>query len=102
MAVALKLLFGIPLSVGYIICSIVVIPLVTHGITFISRFRLWTQPFWIILQITPFVYVLVNDPSLVADWQNCPGAENDSGQAVNVIYIGAACAVLFSLVAQIG
>ena len=47
MAMAIELLFNIPLSIGYIICSIVVIPLVTHGITLISRFQLWTQPLWV-------------------------------------------------------
>src|SRR5690554_761297 len=39
MAMALEMLFGIPLVLGYLICALVIIPLVTHGITTISRFQ---------------------------------------------------------------
>src|SRR5882724_8370545 len=53
MAQALELCFGLPLMVGYIISALVIIPLVTHGVTFISRFQLWTQPAWIVLHLTP-------------------------------------------------
>ena len=44
MSLALEMCFGIPLFLGYVLSSLIVIPLVTHGITFISRFQLWTQP----------------------------------------------------------
>ena len=40
MSTALDTCFGVPLPVGFILSSLVVIPLVTHGITFISRFQL--------------------------------------------------------------
>ena len=54
MALALEMGFGIPLSAGYLISSLAVIPLVTHGITFISRFQLWTQPIWLVLHYLVF------------------------------------------------
>ncbi|MGS3530123.1 hypothetical protein ACB313_02035 [Klebsiella pneumoniae] len=38
MAMALNMLFGLPLHFGYLIGSVVVIPLVTWGFTFISQF----------------------------------------------------------------
>src|SRR5438105_5803347 len=47
MSTALKLCFGVPLWIGYIVSAMAVIPLVTHGITWISRFQLITQPLWI-------------------------------------------------------
>jgi len=77
MAMALKLLFGIPLTIGYIICSIVVIPLVTHGITFISRFQLWTQPIWVFLQLLPFVFIIYSDASSISDWTQFQGLHNE-------------------------
>ncbi|RYZ82417.1 MAG: hybrid sensor histidine kinase/response regulator, partial [Moraxellaceae bacterium] len=46
MAMALELLFHIPLPFGYLLSSVAIIPLVTHGITVISRFQLWSQPLW--------------------------------------------------------
>ncbi len=106
MAVALELLLSIPLLVGYFICSIVVIPLVTHGITFISRFQLWTQPVWIILQVLPFIFILYHDAGLVTDWQTFTGARGEvsssTDSSFNIIYFGAAASVLFALIAQIG
>lgn len=102
MAMALKLLFSIPLGIGYIICSVIVIPLVTHGITLISRFQLWTQPAWIILQTLPFIYILFYEPSAIEGWQHFSGINNTNTQGISLIYIGASTAVLFSLMAQIG
>ena len=44
MAMALEILTPLPFGVSYIICSLLIIPLVTHGITLIGWFQLWTQP----------------------------------------------------------
>ena len=38
------------------------IPLVTHGVSAISRLQVWTQPLWLLMLVVPFVYVLVRDP----------------------------------------
>ena len=57
MATALEMCFGIPRPIGYLISAVVIIPLVTYGITLISRFQLWTQPLWIILHILPFAAI---------------------------------------------
>ena len=103
MAMALKLLFGIPLVVGYLICTVVIIPLVTHGITTISRFQLWTQPAWIVLQIAPFVFIIYTDVSSVSDWTRFQGVGVPEGQgSFDLALFGAAAAVIFSLIAQIG
>ncbi len=104
MAMALELLFKIPLALGYLISSIAIIPLVTHGITVISRFQLWSQPLWIILQLTPFVFIIYTDASSVENWTNFSGnlQTSESHQGLNIIFFGAASAVMFSLIAQIG
>ena len=102
MALAIELLFNIPLSIGYIICSIVIIPLVTHGITLISRFQLWTQPLWVVLQILPFAFIIYSDASTIDNWQEFSGLNNDHPEKVSLIYIGASAAVLFALITQIG
>ncbi len=102
MAMALDMLFGIPLVLGYLICSVVIIPLVTHGITTISRFQVWTQPLFILLQLTPFVFILYADASAVTDWTQFSGVGLSEGQGFNVLMFGAAAAVVFSLIAQIG
>ena len=102
MAVILELLFDLPLQWGYVVCSIVVIPLVTHGITFISRFQLWTQPIWLILQILPFAFLLYHEFNLFKEWTGFKGIENTQPDQLTLVYIGAASAIIFSLIAQIG
>lgn len=104
MAMALELLFHIPLPWAYLLSSVVIIPLVTHGITVISRFQLWSQPLWIILQLIPFVFIIYMDASAVENWKNFSGNLQDSQQqqGTTILFFGAASAVVFSLIAQIG
>lgn len=101
MAKALELVLGLPLAIGYIISSVIVIPLVFHGITFISRFQLWTQPLWIVLQLLPFILILYHDAKLLDDWYIFQGSKQEQ-QGTNLILIGSAASVMFALVAQIG
>ena len=42
MAQAFELWFDLPRPVGYLVSALAVIPLVTHGITLISRLQMWT------------------------------------------------------------
>lgn len=102
MAMVLELIFNIPLPLGYVICSVIILPIVTHGITLISQFQLWTQPLWVFLQILPFIWLLTHEWSMVADWSDFQGVENNQTGSISLIYFGAAAAVLFSLIAQIG
>ncbi len=104
MAMALELLFDIPLAWGYLLSSIAIIPLVTHGITVISRFQLWSQPLWIILQLIPFVFIIYTDANAVKDWTSFSGnlQSTERQQGVSILFFGAASAVVFSLIAQIG
>nr|MBP6494482.1 hybrid sensor histidine kinase/response regulator [Rhodoferax sp.] len=62
MAYALELALGIAPTWGYLICALVIIPLVTHGVSTISRLQVWTQPLWLVMLAVPFVYVLMRDP----------------------------------------
>ncbi|MFN3581891.1 MAG: purine-cytosine permease family protein, partial [Pseudomonas sp.] len=102
MAMALELLFGVPLALGYIICAVAIIPLVTYGITLISRFQLWTQPFWIVLQLLPFVFIIYLDASSVDNWSSYAGMLPGATGEFSILMFGAAAAVMFALIAQIG
>jgi signal transduction histidine kinase/DNA-binding response OmpR family regulator len=101
MALVLELAFGLPLHWGYLLSTLLVIPIVTHGITTISRFQLWTQPLWVVLQLLPIAYVLVNDIGSVDNWVQFQGLKQ-TGPELDWLMIGAASTLLFSLVAQIG
>ncbi|MGL1956623.1 MAG: ATP-binding protein [Colwellia sp.] len=102
MSMALKISLGIPLSIGYIISAVVVIPLVTHGIAYISRFHVWTQPLWVVLQCIPLYFVFTHEKSELQGWLNFTGQAGAQGSSFNLLLFGAASAVLLSLVAQIG
>ncbi|CCE03093.1 ATP-binding protein [Bradyrhizobium sp. STM 3809] len=102
LASALEMCFGIPRPIGYLISAVVIIPLVTYGITLISRFQLWTQPLWVVLHILPFAAIAYASPHSFADWQQFPGEHGDPMGHLDLALFGTAAAVVFSLVAQIG
>ncbi len=103
MSSALEILFGIPILLAYIISAIIVIPLVTHGITRISRFQLLTQPLWALLQFIPLVIVFLNHQDSLDTWFEFTGsAQKNSQTGFNIFLFGAAAAVIFPLIAQNG
>jgi signal transduction histidine kinase/CheY-like chemotaxis protein/purine-cytosine permease-like protein len=101
MAQALELGFGLPLWAGYLLSAIIIIPMVTHGITFIGRLQLWTQPFWIALHIVPLFAVLWFGSAVWPRWVAFPGLDG-SAHGFDLLLFGAASTVLFALIAQIG
>jgi signal transduction histidine kinase/CheY-like chemotaxis protein/purine-cytosine permease-like protein len=101
MALALRLCFGIPLTPAYLICSLAVIPLVTHGITLISRLQAWTQPLWLLMLVLPFVFVIAKAPELVRQFPEFGGGDG-SRHGFNLLMFGTASSVLMSMVTQIG
>jgi len=102
LASALEMCFGIPRPVGYLISAVVIIPLVTYGITLISRFQLWTQPLWIVLHIMPFAAIAYANPHSFAEWTKFTGEHGEAASHLDLLLFGTAASVVFSLVAQIG
>ena len=78
------------------------IPLVTYGITLISRFQLWTQPLWIILHVIPFAAIANANPHSFAEWTKFVGEHGNPSGQLDLLLFGTAASVVFSLVAQIG
>jgi signal transduction histidine kinase/DNA-binding NarL/FixJ family response regulator len=104
---ALDLAFGIPPWIGYIISAAVVIPLVIYGVQLISRFQLLTQPFWIILNILPFVFIAFMDWQKFDLWRAFAGIGHSNGEVggsapFDLVEFGAASAVILALMPQIG
>ncbi|MCB1939994.1 MAG: hybrid sensor histidine kinase/response regulator, partial [Rhodocyclaceae bacterium] len=101
MAYALELAFDIPPAWGYLICALVVIPLVTYGVTVISALQVITQPLWLVLLIVPFVYVLNQNPGVLAGMLSYPGADGAHAH-FDVYAFGAALTVGIALITQMG
>jgi len=102
MALALEMWFGMPLWAAYIVCALVVIPIVTYGIKFISGLQLWTQPIWLALQIAPLAYIAFNDRQAIDDWTSFAGRHGDAAGGFDLLLFGIAASTLLSLAPQIG
>ena len=101
MAYALELALNIPPSWGYLICALVVIPLVTHGVSTISRLQVWTQPLWLVMLVVPFAYVLLRDPGAFSGVVHYIG-EKGVSSGFSLPLFGAALTVGIALMTQMG
>ena len=105
MAYAIELAFDIPPAIGYLLCALVVIPLVTHGVTTISRLQVWTQPLWLAMLVVPLAYVLYAQPQVLHDiWSY--GGVGPGGVPMpagfDLLRFGAATTVGIALITQMG
>lgn len=101
MALALQMVVDWPIEWCYVLSSLVVLPLAMRGITLISRLQAWTQPVWLFLLILPFVWLALEQPQLYRDFAGLAGFKSGSSNFSPLMF-GAASAVIFSLVVQIG
>ncbi|WP_414710443.1 hybrid sensor histidine kinase/response regulator [Roseateles sp.] len=101
MAYALELALDIPPQWGYLICALIVIPLVTHGISAISRLQLWTQPLWLALLVLPFAWVGWLHPGAFDGITTQVGSQSGTA-AFDVHAFGAALTVGVALITQMG
>ena len=100
MAYALELAFDIPPAWGYLLCALAVIPLVTYGVTWISRLQVWTQPLWLALLLIPYASVLWLNPGLPAQLAGYAGEQGAAG--FTLAGFGAALTVGIALITQMG
>ena len=101
MAQAFNIYFGIPLWLGYLLGSLLVIPLVVFGMTLLSKLQVWTQPLWLLLLFAPPLAVVIRDPKAVSDWTAFAG-QSHSGAGFSWLLFGSAAGIALSLIAQIG
>ncbi len=101
MALALQLVLDWALVWCYVLSSLVIIPMVLHGITFISRLQTWTQPLWVVLLLWPFAWFALAQPDFYVQFTGLSGLTSGSSDFEPLMF-GAAAAVTFALVLQIG
>ena len=101
MAQALEVYFGLPLSWGYLLCSLIIIPMVFYGITFITKLQLWTQPIWIVMMIAPIIAIILKEPQALDAFSSFSGTISGSSE-FSIYYFGFAVGISLSLIAQIG
>ncbi|WP_225920558.1 purine-cytosine permease family protein [Pseudonocardia oceani] len=99
MAQGLLLGLGIPLWLGYLLSTLIIIPIVIFGMSALSTMQVWTTPLWLVLMVGPFVYLVIADPASVGTWLAYEGSE---GGGISLTAIGLGAGVALSLMAQIG
>ncbi|WP_225924722.1 purine-cytosine permease family protein [Pseudonocardia abyssalis] len=99
MAQGLLLGLGIPLWLGYLLSTLIIIPIVIFGMSALSKMQVWTTPLWLILMVGPFVYLVVAEPASVGTWL---AYEGTSGPGISITAIALGAGVALSLMAQIG
>ncbi|MDR1064174.1 MAG: hypothetical protein LBL48_09660 [Azoarcus sp.] len=100
MAMAVRMVVDWPLPVCYALSSLIIVPLVMRGVTWISRFQAWTQPLWLFLTVLPFVWIAFDKPQLYREFAGMTGLQADGGGFQPLLF-AAAAAVVFSLIVQI-
>ncbi|MFE6618071.1 purine-cytosine permease family protein [Streptomyces sp. NPDC057740] len=100
MAQGLKLGLGLPLWLGYLVSTLMVIPLVIYGMKALSKLQVWTTPIWLLLMVAPLVYLVATDPGTVDRFLAYAGTDGEGGVNTAAVLLGAG--VCLSLIAQIG
>ncbi|WP_249353949.1 hypothetical protein [Microbacterium sp. 2FI] len=98
MAQGIQVATGIPLPIGYLISTVVVIPIVIYGMRALERLQFWTTPLWLALALLPLLWVIVSDPDAVAAFVAYTG--NTDG-ALDFGAVVASAAVCFALTPQL-
>ena len=53
MAQGLRYSLGLPLWLGYLASTLVIIPLVIYGMKVLAKLQSWTNPLWLLLMVAP-------------------------------------------------
>ncbi|WP_314172520.1 purine-cytosine permease family protein [Streptomyces winkii] len=100
MAQGLRIGLHLPLWLGYLVSTLLVIPLVVYGMKALSKLQVWTTPLWLLLMVGPLLYLIGTDPGAVDRFLSYPGGSGEGGVALAPVLLGAG--VCLSLIAQIG
>ncbi|QUQ71721.1 purine-cytosine permease family protein [Kutzneria sp. CA-103260] len=95
MAQAFQLAFGLPLALGYLLTTLIVLPFVLFGMRALAKMQVWTQPVWIAGLVLPFVVVLATHPEKFGQFTSFGGGLSLTG-------VGLGAGVALSLIGQIG
>lgn len=98
MAQGLEVAVGIPLPLGYVISTVVVIPIVIFGMRALERLQFWTTPLWLVLALVPLIWVVFTQPETVTEFLRFTGASDGS---VSFSAVVASAAVCFALTPQL-
>ncbi|SES23307.1 Purine-cytosine permease [Lentzea xinjiangensis] len=95
MAQGLRYALGLPLWLGYLVSTLVIIPLVIYGMRVLAKLQSWTNPLWLLLMVAPLLYLVISEPDSVSRFLA-------HGDGVNTAAVMLGAGVCLSLMGQIG
>ncbi|MFD8980669.1 purine-cytosine permease family protein [Streptomyces sp. NPDC059564] len=101
MAQAMHQAFGLPVQLGYLVTTLIVIPVVFRGMGALAKVQAWTQPVWLIGLALPFLVLAFEAPGAWGDFTGFGGTEG-AGAGFSWIGFGFGTGIALSLIAQIG
>lgn len=101
MAQAMHQAIGLPVQFGYLLTTLIVIPIVFRGMGALAKVQAWTQPIWLVGLVLPFVVLAFNAPGSWDAFTSFGGTEG-AGSGFDWIGFGLGTGVALSLIAQIG
>ncbi|MEU7600005.1 hypothetical protein AB0B78_35405 [Streptomyces sp. NPDC040724] len=101
MAQAMHQAFGLPVEAGYLVTTLIVIPIVFRGMGALAKVQAWTQPVWLIGLVLPFVVLAFHAPGAWGAFAGFGGTEG-AGSGFSWIGFGFGTGIALSLIAQIG
>ncbi|MEU9702708.1 hypothetical protein [Streptomyces sp. NPDC047981] len=101
MAQAMHQAVGLPVEIGYLVTTLIVIPIVFRGMGALAKVQAWTQPIWIVGMVLPFVVLAFEAPDAWGAFGSFGGTEG-AGSGFTWIGFGLGTGVALSLIAQIG
>ncbi|MFE7709582.1 purine-cytosine permease family protein [Streptomyces sp. NPDC057486] len=101
MAQAMHQAVGLPVQAGYLLTTLIVIPIVFRGMGALAKVQAWTQPIWIVGMVLPFVVLAFEAPDAWGAFGSFGGTEG-AGSGFSWIGFGLGTGVALSLIAQIG
>ncbi|MFF3338895.1 purine-cytosine permease family protein [Streptomyces flavidovirens] len=101
MAQAMHQAVGLPVEIGYLITTLIVIPIVFRGMGALAKVQAWTQPVWLIGLVLPFLVLAFEAPDAWGEFTSFGGTEG-AGSGFSWTAFGLGTGVALSLIAQIG
>ncbi len=104
MAQGLHLGLSVPLPVGYLVSTLIVLPLVIYGMKALAKLQVWTTPLWLVMMVGPLIYLLAAHPGSVSEFLAFSGVDENGaprGEGVSWAGIMLCAGVCLSLIAQI-
>lgn len=101
MAQAMHQAVGLPVEIGYLLTTLIVIPIVFKGMGALAKVQAWTQPIWLIGLVLPFLVLAFEAPDAWGAFAHFGGTEG-AGSGFSWIGFGFGTGIALSLIAQIG